>query len=73
MNNYLTYDDVNYTKRKPEPWLDLFRLLFFLMCVPLVAGIMFLSLLIIGFAMLGMYVKDLFKKLGEYNGYRNIK
>jgi hypothetical protein len=65
MNRDLTYDGVNYAKLESEPWLDLFRLLFFLMCVPLVAGIMFLSLLIIGFAMLGMYVKDLFKKLGE--------
>ena len=65
MNKYLTYDVVNYTKRKSEPWLDLFRLLFFLMCVPLVTGIMFLSLLILGFAMLGMYVKDLVVKLGE--------
>ena len=65
MNKYLTYDDVNYTKRKSEPCLDLFRLLFFLMCVPLVTGIMLLSLLILGFAMLGMYVKDLVVKLGE--------
>jgi len=65
MKQYLTYDDVNYMKREPEPLLDLFRLLFFLMCVPLVTAIMFLSLLILGFVMLGMHIKDLVVKLGE--------
>ena len=65
MKQYLLYDDLNYTKQKSEPLLDLFRLLFFLMCVPLVTIVIFLSLLVLGFAMLGVYVKDLVVKLGE--------
>jgi TRAP-type mannitol/chloroaromatic compound transport system permease small subunit len=65
MKRTLIYEDISYTKRESEPLLDLFRLLFFLMCVPLVTIVIFLSLVVLGFAMLGMCIKDLIIKLGE--------
>ena len=54
---------VHYVKQESGRGSEFLRLLLFLMFVPLLTSIMFLSLLMVGFAMLGIYVKDLLAEL----------